>query len=81
MNYNETETTSYDNGNGGINKTTIKVEAKLHVSVSVYFDEDYPGTPPASAAGCSAGAATAAAPFLISANYRKFYNQLSEDLK
>lgn len=81
MNYNETETTSYDNGNGGINKTTVKVEAKLHVSVSVYFDEDYPGTPPASAAGCSAGAATAAAPFLISANYRKFYNQLSEDLK
>ena len=82
MNYNETETTSYETENGGVNKTTIKVEAKLHVSVSAYFDEDYPGTPPASAAGCGAGAAAAAsAPFLISANYRKFYNQLSEDLK
>ena len=82
MNYNETETTSSDMGNGSTYKSTVKVEAKLHVSVSVYFDEDYPGTPPASAAGCSAGAATAAAaPFLISANYRKFYNQLSEDLK
>lgn len=82
MNYNETETTSADMGDGVIYKTTIKVEAKLHVSVSAYFDEDYPGTPPASAAGCGAGAAAAAsAPFLISANYRKFYNQLSEDLK
>ena len=82
MNYNETETTSYETENGGVNKTTIKVEAKLHVSVSAYFDEDYPGTPPASAVGCGAGAAAAAsAPFLISANYRKFYNQLSEDLK
>lgn len=84
MNYNETETITTDYGNGNSWTYTSSIQATVTIEISAYFDDTYTESPPASAVGCGAGADTASttvAPLLISANYRKFYNQLSEDLK
>lgn len=84
MNYNETETETYDYGDGNTQQYTRTVKATVTIEISAYFDDTYTESPPASAVGCGSSANSAAvltAPLLISANYRKFYNQLSGDLR